>query len=370
MGSELSTGTIHEIDASPEYKEELLIQFRKIDEDNDSLLSKAEFEKLIKTSIPKFLPFSELIFLIFSDDGKNIRREKFIDFCDSMQLLVRDLNNQKSLVIRVFRYLDKNHNDYLGVSELHTLQKLIYQSISSQQKVKKSDSEKLMKSLKPSSLKGLSVHEFIRMFREYHPFKSSQQTKTHSFDKGKDAKGSQGLRHLRRMSSLSEIILPSENLISYESPNPKKLDEKTIKLLKDDFLTVDVKNKGLLNQKGLIALLQIRCIVPTSYAKLITEIFGENHYINFDGYRDLIISFRLKKDDSSSFWKKVFNHYDTEKKKYLTINQCIAFGRDIGLNEIANSRQCWNARLKECRTIYHYNNINFEYFHQIMFSLQ
>ena len=117
------------------------------------------------------------------------------------------------------------------------------------------------------------------------------------------------------MSSLSEIILPSENLISYESPNPKKLDEKTIKLLKDDFLTVDVKNKGLLNQKGLIALLQIRCIVPTSYAKLITEIFGENHYINFDGYRDLIISFRLKKDDSSSFWKKVFNHYDTEKKK-------------------------------------------------------
>ena len=369
MGVDYSTHSIHQIDESPEQKEKLLKAFREMDTNNDSRINREELIKLISKSIDsETLAFSDIIFAIFSDDGTYISREKFCEFCDSMQYLVLDQSNPKSLTMRAFLYADKNRNGYLGVTELQMLVNLLYKSKPNAPKFKKGDAEKIIKSEHTKSSKGLNKLEFIRMFQAYHPITSSNQNKSlTSYSPNKAALIKEQAQH--RRSSLSEVSR-SKRVITYESPSPTKIDERTIKKWKDDFSSVDSKNTGALNQKRVAILLRHQCILPSSYAYLITEIFGEDHYVNFEGYRDLLMSLRMKKENDSSFWKKVFNRYDLEKKKYLTINECIQFGRDICLNEISNSRQSWIARLKECQTIYHFENINFEYFHQIMFSLQ
>lgn len=370
MGADISSTEIHVIDDTPEYKEELLKEFRQNDKDNDARLEKIQFFGLISKSIPQFRNFVDVLFAIFSNDGKFITREKFIEFCDSMQKMGEDQTDPKSLIMRIFSYVDKNHNGYLGPNEIHSLGKLIYDSKPNAPKFKKSDAEKVIRSQKPGNpLKGLSKVEFVRLFLQNHPI-SIIQTSKPIVPQNKDKEIFLNEQQARRNQTVNDVILRNKIVVPYISPKPREIDEKTIQKLKEDFLYADTKKRGALSQKGIVILLQNQCLIPSSFAFLVTELFGEDHYVNFDGYRDLNSSLIAKKNDKLSFSRRIFNRYDTEKKNYLTINQCIRFGRDICLNEISNSRESWNARLNECRTIYHRKNIDYEYFQQIMFSLQ
>lgn len=370
MGSDMSAADIHIIDDSPENKELMLNQFRENDKDNDGKLEKIQFLKVITLTIPQFLNFSDIIFAVFSNDGKYLTRTNFIEFCDSIHFLVENKEDPKSLIMRVFSYMDKNHNEYLGAAEIYSLMKIMYLSKPNAPKFKKSDAEKLIKSQKPDNAgKGLSRLEFIRLFLFYHPIGSNIVKKRLSDIERKNRFMTEQLA-ARRMQNSSDTKNTKQIVIPYESHTPKDMIKLNRSQWKEEFSFADEKKKGVLNQKGVAILLQNQSLIPSCFAYLITELYGEAHYINFEGYCDLMVSLGAFKNNKNCFAQKVFNRYRSRDKEYLTINQCIQFGRDICLDEISNSRRSWNARLKECKTMYCCDQINFDYFYQIMFSLQ
>ena len=69
---------------------------------------------------------------------------------------------------------------------------------------------------------------------------------------------------------------------------------------KEEFSFADEKKKGVLNQKGVAILLQNQSLIPSCFAYLITELYGEAHYINFEGYCDLMVSLGAFKNNKKT----------------------------------------------------------------------
>ena len=354
MGADVSTSEKHFIILSKKQRKSVEDSFHNFDKDSDGKLSQDDFKAFVWKTFPELKQFSLVLFAVFSSDQFYVSFSDFSRFYDALLLVKIDDFNPNSLLMIVFKYLDKDSNGFLNYKEIKVLGNLINQLKQGKPKYHEKDAKNFILSRKPENVKkGLSRAEFVKLFFDFHPI---EILRSRSIKAGP----------VKRQRSNSFPRKSPRSSLKFKYTNKLKNRDR----LMAEFSDVERDQNDALSINEVKMLLQNQSILPKNYASIVLKLFGDEGFLTFDGYSALSDSLSLLKDDRESFSKKVFNLYDSDRDGILTLKDCIKYGKDLNLSPQSNSHDFWKDRLNECQLIHGKNGICFPYFYEMMYLLQ
>lgn len=368
MGQDISSQNIHQICLTPKQLESILKQFDNIDNNGDQRINQQNFMALIYTTFRPFGDFSDIIFAIYSTDNY-ITRDKISEFYNDLSYLDGNQQDPNCILMKAFNLIKKSKNPaYLNVNEFVHFGKLLYRTKPNRPEFSKKEANSIFKSINISNPKeGISKSEFCALFAKIHPFKILRPP---SINTTRHFSNDDLTTQLYQVTKINATVSPTRKTSICYKFDSSKIKTQLKSVWEDQFNQIDSNHVDALNLNGVILLIESQFLLPSNFADLVINLFGKSQYLSLNGYLDFRYSLSVPASNPDHFIQKVFKSFDKGSKGYWTIPECIRFGNAIHLNKFTNSKQSWESRLEECRSLYHKQNIDYEYFETTIFHLQ